>query len=516
MQFPASRIFLIAALGGTLAIWMGGCPTTNHDPVANAGSDQTVTAGAAVVLNGAASTDADNNTLTFAWTQTSGTAVTLTNANLSVATFTAPATTGTLVFSLTVSDGHGGTDTATVNITVQAGGSTNHNPTASAGTDQNVAGGATVNLAGGGTDQDGDALTYAWTQTTGTTVTLANAGTANASFAAPQVSGTLTFQLTANDGKGGTGTDTITITVTATPILYIANFTGNNVIAYENPATVNGNIAPLINLSGLQTQLLSPTDIVIDRNGALIACNFAAAPASLSAYDNAAAANGNLAPNRLVQGAATGLSGPVSLAINSANDLLFVANINAPDHIAVFANASSTALNGNLAPIRTIQSVALNDPYGVNFDASDNLYVANHGAGNVLVFANASTLNGAALTPTRTLTNAVFLGAWDVFIDNQDRLYVVAQTNKVYIFNHASTLNGAVSPDVTLTVTAAFAMTAIAVDDNNTGYLVDNVTQSVFSYDNIATRNGALAPDRTISGSNTQINGPVRVFLQKR
>ncbi len=392
---------------------------------------------------------------------------------------------------------------------------TNTPPLASAGADQTVLTGAAVSLsAAGSSDADGDTLLFSWAQTAGTAVTLSNATTATPSFSAPGAAGTLTFTVTVNDGRGGTDTDDVNITVqaavpTVTPQLFIANYGGNNVTSYLDPSTVNGNIAPDTNLAGAATQLAQCTDIVVDAAGALIACNFAAN--SVTSYDDAAAANGNFAPDRNVQGAATLLAQPVTLAFNTAGDLLFVAN-NAAGGINVYANASTAALNGNLAPTRRITNAALLNPRGINFGANDELYVANAGGSNVLVYANASNLNGN-IAPTRTLTNPLFVGIFDVFVDGDDRLYVVVSTGAIHVFEDASSLNGAVTPSTTLTVTGAVQLTAIAVDEAGTGYIVDATANAVYAYDDIATRNGALTPDRTIQGSQTQLNQPIRVFL---
>src|SRR2546422_7377385 len=80
--------------------------------VFHAGPDQTVSEGSPVGLNGAASSDPDNDTLSHSWTQTAGPTVTLSNSNTATPTFTAPQISTSnvvLSFRLTVSDGKGGT-----------------------------------------------------------------------------------------------------------------------------------------------------------------------------------------------------------------------------------------------------------------------------------------------------------------------------------------------------------------------------------------------------------------------
>ena len=111
-------------------------PTPNTSPVANAGPDQTVASTATATLDGSGSTDADGGSLTYAWTQTSGTSVTLSSTTASQPTFTAPTlnigdAAATLVFSLTVNDGTDNSTADTVSITVNAPSATTANaPTA--------------------------------------------------------------------------------------------------------------------------------------------------------------------------------------------------------------------------------------------------------------------------------------------------------------------------------------------------------------------------------------------------
>jgi len=98
-----------------------GAPGSNIAPTADAGLDQSVEPWSTVTLDGSLSTDSDGTISSYSWTQTAGTAVTLSGASTVNPTFQAPASVagGTLTFSLSVTDNSGEySDPDTVDVAV--------------------------------------------------------------------------------------------------------------------------------------------------------------------------------------------------------------------------------------------------------------------------------------------------------------------------------------------------------------------------------------------------------------
>ena len=100
---------------------VGGTLTPNQIPVANAGDDQNVDENTTVNLSGSG-TDSDGSIASYAWTQTVGTTVTLSDDTSASPSFTAPEVGSggeTLTFSLVVTDDDGSpslADTVDINV----------------------------------------------------------------------------------------------------------------------------------------------------------------------------------------------------------------------------------------------------------------------------------------------------------------------------------------------------------------------------------------------------------------
>ncbi|KAF0190396.1 MAG: hypothetical protein FD165_2720 [Gammaproteobacteria bacterium] len=184
--------------------------------VANAGSDQVISEGALVELDGSASAGGCSP-LAYQWTQLpGGPPVTLSVIDPVHPTFNAPGipvSGATLTFQLVVSNGIISSVPDAVNITVK---NVNKPPVADAGSDQTVNEGSPVTLDGTGSfDMDAEVLTYSWTQTAGAPVILDISDPEKPEFTAPLVGAagdTLTFKLAVSDGID-TAMDTVNVIV---------------------------------------------------------------------------------------------------------------------------------------------------------------------------------------------------------------------------------------------------------------------------------------------------------------
>lgn len=134
--------------------------TANSAPVANAGADQSVLQGAVVTLDGSASSDAENEDLTYTWSFVSKPATSIASFNDSHAvkpTWSADVS-GQYVVKLVVNDGGRNSSAANVVITVNAQGS----GTISWENEGTTTGGGTINWATEGTSSETGSGKISW------------------------------------------------------------------------------------------------------------------------------------------------------------------------------------------------------------------------------------------------------------------------------------------------------------------------------------------------------------------
>ncbi|HEX3131883.1 MAG TPA: Ig-like domain-containing protein [Thermoanaerobaculia bacterium] len=179
-------------------------PVADDDAASVVEDDQVAVA----VLGNDSDVDGDSLTIT-AVTQGAHGAVAIAGSNV---TYT-PASNynGADAFTYTISDGNGGSDTATVAMTVTASNDalTANDDTATVAEDGSV----TVNVLANDTDPESDPLTVV-SVTQGTNGSVAIVGNQVTYTPSADFHGTDSFTYTASDGNGGTGGATVTVTVT--------------------------------------------------------------------------------------------------------------------------------------------------------------------------------------------------------------------------------------------------------------------------------------------------------------
>jgi hypothetical protein len=297
-----------------------------------------------------------------------------------------------------------------------------------------------------------------------------------------------------NGGGGGGGTG---------GQLYVT--TPNSILRFSSAESSNGNIAPAATIRGASTLLSSPQRLFADTaNDRLYVANQGGA--SILIFDKASTLNGNVSPTRFISGNATLLTGPVDVALDSANNLLYVAN---GTSILVYSAAST--INGNVPPVHNINlGVSIG---GLFLDGPNNqLYVSDPGDNAVDRLDSASTQDvvgivGGAIAGADTRLSQP-RGLW---LDASGRIIVSnsATPASITLYPSAgSTVGGDLLPVINISGgnTHLQSPTQIALNrnvGNGELFVLDPVAASVFVFTNISTNGGNVAPARTINGSNT-------------
>jgi hypothetical protein len=102
--------------------------------------------------------------------------------------------------------------------------------------------------------------------------------------------------------------------------LVVSNPSPPSITIYNGAATANGNIAPAITINGSNTGFNTPNQIVLDTTGT--GTLYVADPGSgtIAIFSNFSTASGNIAPTRVISGASTTL-GPTGLNSGIALDV---------------------------------------------------------------------------------------------------------------------------------------------------------------------------------------------------
>ena len=193
----------------------GTTPPMNKAPIANAGADINLVGPADITLNGSGSRDPENGSLIYLWTQVSGPAVTIANADMANASILLEATLTDVVygFSLQVTDPEGASASDLILVTNKAD-TPNQAPVVSVAATATVESGKSVSIVASASDADGDTLTYQWIVPTGVSATGQNSATVVVT--GPTVTETTSYLLSVLVSDGALDANAST-TLTVTP-----------------------------------------------------------------------------------------------------------------------------------------------------------------------------------------------------------------------------------------------------------------------------------------------------------
>src|SRR5262249_38683236 len=278
----------------------------------------------------------------------------------------------------------------------------------------------------------------------------------------------------------------------------------NSILRFDQALIASGNIVPTT-ISGANTKLNGPAYIALDAaNDRLYVANNA--DFSILIFDSISTKSGDALPDRRIAGGNTTLGMPTDVALDKVRNLLYVAD---DFDIHVFASASTAT--GNIPPARNL-SPGFAVPALFIDAANDRLYAANQAGAAIAIYDNASALASGPITANRTLqgTNTHLAKPSGIQIDGAGRLVISnALTPAITIYTNAARVNGNAAPVAELTGsnTGFNVPQQIVVNTAGNGsvYNADANAARVAIFGNLSTANGNVAPNRVILGPGTKL-----------
>jgi 6-phosphogluconolactonase (cycloisomerase 2 family) len=329
----------------------------------------------------------------------------------------------------------------------------------------------------------------------GSVTTLTNqSGTATVGWTVGSVGGANSLRATALGLSGSP----VTFGAVAFAPLYVANQDNNSITIYDPEA--NGNASPIRTISGANTGLSTPANLIVDGLGQLYVSNYTGGTIAVFAWG----ASGNATPIRTISGPNTGFTRPFGLELDHIGQLYVFDYAN--KSIRVFAPEAT----GDAVPVRVITggNPALISVTDLKLGPGGELYVADQDAATIKIFAAGANGNVA---PVRSIagpsTGLSQPGA--LHLDASGLLYVTnfnPNVNSITVY--APGANGDVAPIRTIVgpSTNLFTPTSITADHTGLLYVSNYVGQSVTVF--AANANGNAVPLRTIAGPATGLIRP--------
>ncbi|NNM99312.1 MAG: hypothetical protein HKL91_05905 [Candidatus Eremiobacteraeota bacterium] len=173
--------------------------------------------------------------------------------------------------------------------------------------------------------------------------------------------------------------------------------------------------------------------------------------------------------------------------------------------------AFAPGANGNVAPLASYYSAAIQAPTGIAVDATGRAYVVAYGPAGTEIYSYAYGASGNA-TPSTTLTTDA--SGWGLAIDPATDDLVATDANNNIVEYFAPAANGSASPLKTISgANTGFNLPyQVAFDGSENIYVVNgNGFGSVVEF--AAGASGNATPIATIAGSATGLDGPEAIAV---
>jgi hypothetical protein len=212
--------------------------------------------------------------------------------------------------------------------------------------------------------------------------------------------------------------------------------------------------------------------------------------------------DGSTATPREIKGDSTTITNPAvdSLAVDKGRAIIYMLDSDT-GKVLVYDNAST--VNGDIAPDRTIEITGATRLEGIDVfsDGIDRLFVGGDDGtgGHLWIFDNASTLNGSPIPDA-----VIDITIMSVFVDEENDLLYAGEeydeNNRIYVFENASSYTTGTAASRIITLTDDIDPTGLWVDQGSDRLFVcDNGGSSgdnyLFVFENASTMNGSYDPD---------------------